>query len=213
MKMCVLIIVLMSLFLPVKSQVINEWLRQKATQRKYLIQQIIALQAQIAQLKKGFDIAKKGYGAIQSIKNGELSLHTLFLSELKIVNPKIKKYARVADIISNQITVLKVCKENIRKVRSTGMFRPSEISAITDVTTTLFRETAQTIDQLASVILNGRYEMTDGERLVRIDRLYADSKKQVETSLTLSQQVSFVNQNRLQQFSDAASMRNLYALE
>lgn len=212
MKLCCLMIVLVSLMLPVKAQLVNEWLRQNATQRKYLIQQIISLRAHIAQLKKGYDIAKKGYSTIQSVKNGEFSLHNVFISDLKIVNPKIKRYARVADIIGNQFTILKVCNQNIRKARGTGRFRPSEIAAVVEASTTLMNEVAKTIDQLSAVVLNGKYEMTDDERIKRIDRLYQQSTQQLNASLSISQQVTFVDRSRLQQFSESDAMRKLYGM-
>ena len=212
MKLCVLVIVLVSLNFPAKAQLVNEWLRQNATQRKYLLQQIISLQAHIAQLKKGYDIAKKGYNTIQSVKNGEFSLHNIFISDLKIVNPKIKKYARVADIISNQFTILKVCNESVRKVRGSGRFRPPEIAAIADVSATLLKEVAKTIDQLAAVVLNGKYEMSDDERINRIDRLYTQSTQQLNASYAISQQVNFVDRNRLQEFSESDAMRKLYGI-
>lgn len=207
MKQCCLIIVLVSLMLSTRAQSI---FRQNATQRKYSLQQIISLQAHILQLKKGYDIAKKGYNTIQSVKNGEFSLHNVFISDLKIVNPKIKRYARVADIVSNQVSILKVCNHNIKRARSSHRFRPSEIAAITEISTTLLNEVAKTIDQLAAIVLNGKYEMTDDERIIRIDRLYTLSTQQRDASLKISQQLNFIDRNRLQQFSESDAMRKLY---
>ena len=44
-----------------------EWFRQKATQKKYLLQQIAALHVYSGYLSKGYSIAKDGLNTIKSI--------------------------------------------------------------------------------------------------------------------------------------------------
>ena len=41
-----------------QAQTFNEWFRQKATQKKYLIQQIAALQVYLDYVQKGYAIAQ-----------------------------------------------------------------------------------------------------------------------------------------------------------
>ncbi|WP_298708838.1 hypothetical protein [uncultured Chitinophaga sp.] len=212
MKVCVLVLALLCAVTASHGQGVNEWLRQNATQRKYLIQQIVALQAQIAQIKKGYEIAKSGYNTIHAIKNGEFSLHTVFFTGLKTVNPKVKKYARVADIIANQVTIIQVANQSIRQARSSPRFAAGELAAASEISTALLTEVAKTIDQLSAVILNGKYEMTDDERLRRIDQLYLTSNQQAKTAFTLSQHVGFIDRSRLQELSEIGAMRELYNL-
>lgn len=212
MKTCLLLSVCIAFSFSVNAQLVNEWLRQNATQRKYLAQQIVALQAHIIQLKKGYDIARKGYKAIHYIKNGEFSLHSGFFSGLKTVNPKIRKYQRVADIIANQVTIIQACHANTRAVRKSGRFAPFEMDALSSVTGVLLAESTKTIDQLSSVILNGRYKMSDDERLMRIDKLFTQSTYQVQASLQLSQQIRFINNNRSKDQTETVDMKTLYGL-
>ncbi|MEC5143096.1 hypothetical protein [Chitinophaga sp. 212800010-3] len=212
MKMCVLFLIALCMATASYAQGVDEWLRQKATQRKYLIQQIVALQAQIAQIKKGYEIAKQGYNTIHAIKNGEFSLHTAFFTGLKTVNPKVKKYARVADIIANQVTIVQVAHQSIRQARSSPRFASGELAAVSEITDALLSEVAKTIDQLSAVVLNGKYEMSDDERLRRIDNLYLTSTQQAKTAYTLSQHVGFIDRSRLQELSENRAMRELYNL-
>ena len=210
--MCLLLSVCIAFSFSVNAQLVNEWLRQNATQRKYLAQQIVALQAHIIQLKKGYDIARKGYNTIHSIKNGELSLHSGFFSGLKTVNPKIRKYQRVADIIANQVTIIQVCHANARAINKSGRFGSFELESFSSVTSALLAETTNTIDQLSCVILNGRYEMSDDERLMRIDKLFAQSNIDVQASLQLSEQIRFIDYSRLKDQTETLNMKMLYGL-
>src|SRR5260221_4860823 len=103
-----MIFIILSLFVCIQAghaQTYDEWFRQKKTQKKYLLQQIAALQVYIDYAKKGYDIASKGLNTIRDIKNGDFNLHRDFFGSLKQVNPKIKKYAKVADIIAYQVSI------------------------------------------------------------------------------------------------------------
>src|SRR5437762_1594743 len=85
------------------SQTAAEWTQQKRTQKKYLLQQIAALQTYLGYVKKGYGIADKGISTVQMIKNGEWNLHKDFFSSLSLVNPAIKKCGKVADIMTMQV--------------------------------------------------------------------------------------------------------------
>ena len=95
-----------------------EWFRQKATQKKYLLQQIAALHVYLGYLSKGYSIAKDGLNTIKSIKNGDLLQHTNYFTSLVTVNPQIKRYKKVADIIAIQISIAKQSGNAIKSFRN-----------------------------------------------------------------------------------------------
>ena len=62
----------------VEAQTFSEWFRQKKTQKKYLLQQIAALQVYIGYAQKGYRIAKEGLTTIGGFTKGEFDLHSDF---------------------------------------------------------------------------------------------------------------------------------------
>jgi uncharacterized membrane protein YobD (UPF0266 family) len=64
----------------VKAQTFAEWFRQGATQKKYLLQQIAALQVYIGYMQQGYSIAKQGLNTISDVNNGEYNLHKDYLA-------------------------------------------------------------------------------------------------------------------------------------
>ncbi|ULT42931.1 conjugal transfer protein TraI [Niabella defluvii] len=56
-----------------QAQTFAEWFQQKKTQKKYLLQQIAALQVYIGYAKKGYNIAKDGLNTIGGFTRGELT--------------------------------------------------------------------------------------------------------------------------------------------
>ncbi len=100
-----------------QAQTYDEWFRQNKTQKKYLFQQISALQQYIGYAQKGYSIATKGLNAIQNIKHGDFNLHNNFFNSLSAVNPGISKYSKVSALIVLQISIAKNAHTTIKNCR------------------------------------------------------------------------------------------------
>ena len=57
------------------TQTWDEWFRQKETQKKYLLEQIAALNVYLGYVKEGYSIARDGLRIINDIKQGDFKLH------------------------------------------------------------------------------------------------------------------------------------------
>src|SRR5215470_7473984 len=99
-------IILIVLTYQCQAQSFDVWFQQKKTQKKYLLQQIAALQVYLDYLEKGYSISKEGLGMIQDLKNGEFVLHDSFFNSLKIVNPVVRKGAEVTEIVALQLAIV-----------------------------------------------------------------------------------------------------------
>jgi hypothetical protein len=174
MKKIIAIAMLLSLTKPVPAQTFAEWFRQKATQKKYLIQQIAALQVYIGYLSKGYSIAKKGLNTIHDIKRGDFDLHKNYFKSLATVNPSIKRYTKVADIISLEINIVKQAASVIRYCKESNQLTLSELNYLQNVFDNLLADCSKSLDQLFDVISDGRLTLKDDERIDAIDRIYSD---------------------------------------
>lgn len=143
-------------------------------QKKSLLQQIAALKVYIDYAQKGYSIAKEGLTLIGDIKNGEFDLHSKYISSLKTINPRIRNYSKVADIISLQLEIIKVYKNDFRQVQQSKAFTADELNYINEVFKRLIDDCTGTIDELISITTSNNLEMKDDERLKRIDALYND---------------------------------------
>jgi hypothetical protein len=129
-KIILLPVIAVLLFYESNAQVFNEWFRQKTTQKKYLLQQIAALQVYIGYAKKGYNIVSSGINTIRDIKKGDFNLHSTFFNALKSINPKISRYVKVADIISYQVRIIKLAKQTLQSIREANQFTAGEWSII-----------------------------------------------------------------------------------
>ena len=174
MKKIIIIASLLCFAESLSAQTFAEWFRQKATQKKYLLQQIAALQVYIGYVSKGYSIAKKGLNTIQDIKHGDLNLHSNYFTSLVTVNPKVKRYTKVADIISLQIDIARQASKTIKDCKNSHQLTTAELEYLQKVFTTLLDDCAKCLDALLNIITNGQLSMKDDERIAAIDKLYND---------------------------------------
>lgn len=182
---------------PVSAQTVNEWVNQKSTQKKYLLQQIAALQVYINYAKKGYNIVSGGINTIRDIKKGDLNLHNTFFSSLKTINPKISRYSKVADIISYQVRIIKLARQTLQSIKEANQFSVEEIEYCKKVLDALLDDCIQSITELIEIITPDKLQMTDDERLVRIDKLYLDMQDKFTFSNVMSEDISLLALQRL----------------
>jgi hypothetical protein len=172
MKKLVIAFFLATTAVPAGAQTFEEWWRQKDTQKKYLAEQIAALQVYISTARKGYDIAQKGLTTIGNIKDGDFNLHRDFFRSLSDVSPAVDNYVRVADIISLQVKTVRSASRGYQMAKASEWIRPGELDYIQQVYGRLADDCIAILSELQTLITDNRTDMRDDERLQRIDGIY-----------------------------------------
>ena len=196
-----------------KAQILGGFFSQGSTQKKYLLQQIAALQVYIGYAQKGYSIAKQGLNTISSIKHGEFNLHTNYYSSLKTVNPSIKDYAKVAAIIALQVRIVKVYKNASDQIQQSRAFTNNENSYLNGVFDRLVDDCNKTIDELIDVVTSNKLEMKDDERLKRIDNLYADMQGKYTFVQAFSNEAKMLAVSRTREQNDIETSRAINGIK
>lgn len=212
-KILSLLLVLMAVSGSGKAQTFAEWFQQKKTQKKYLIQQIAALQVYIGYAKKGYNIAKDGLNTIGGFTRGEFDLHGDFINSLKSVNPEIKRYVKVADIIALQVKIVQQSGRAYRQLQRSNVLSASELTYIDRVFTRLLDDCEQILDELITVTTNGKLEMKDDERMSRIDRLYLDMQDSYTFSKGFADEAQALALSRKKEYSEVITGRALQGIK
>ncbi|HMO60713.1 MAG: hypothetical protein QM725_07165 [Lacibacter sp.] len=201
MKKIIITVAFVALWLsPITAQTSGEWFNQKSTQKKYLMQQIAALQVYISYAKKGYNIVSGGLNTIRDIKKGDLNIHNTFFNSLKAINPKIARYQKVADIISYQIRIIKQAKQTMAYIRETKQFSTEEIEYNRKVFDFLLQDCLEGINELLAIITSGELEMKDNERLTRIDKLYTDMQDKYTFCTVMSEDMALLAAQRMGEY-------------
>jgi hypothetical protein len=198
-KMCIVIFVLTGLFSFGQSKQVKMYL------------EAIEANAVYAQyLKKAISIARTGLTTIGNIRNGEFNLHDLFFKGLGAVNPEIRNWSKVADIVSWQINIVKSYKSNFKQIKASGQFSEPEMNYVLSVFSKLLDDCVAVIEMLADVLADGNYKMSDDERIKRIDVLYSSMQSNYKFCQQFSNNNIVMAMQRLKEKNDAAASKSLF---
>jgi hypothetical protein len=176
------------------------------------VEKLSQLKNILSDMKKGYTIVTNGYNAVKNISQGNFSLHEVFLDGMMLVSPEIKKYGRIADIISYQKNIITEYKTAFSRFRASDNFNAHEISYMGLVYKQLFEQSIDNIDQLLTVITSSKLRMSDDERLQAIDRIFADTEDKLVFLRSFNKEASILNLQRQKEKSDVNATKQYYNL-
>ncbi|HEX8333445.1 MAG TPA: hypothetical protein VF622_12525 [Segetibacter sp.] len=213
MKKTLLSVLVVLSFKVSTAQTFEEWFKQKKTQKKYLIEQIVAFKIYLGYVQKGYSIARKGLTTIGNIKKGDFSLHNDFLSSFKSVNPTIRNYSKVPDIIAFQVKIIQSYKSTYKYVQSISLYSPAEIDFIYRVFTNLINNSSDDLDELITVVTANELEMKDDERLKRIDAIYASIQDKYAFAKNFGDEAKVLAVQKAKDKNNLETSRKLYGIK
>jgi K+-sensing histidine kinase KdpD len=91
------------------------------------IEKLTQFKAILSDMQQGYSILTQGYQQVKDLSQGNFNLHSVFLNGLLQVNPEVARYARVADIIADEVSILSEYKKAYRQFQSSGYFNTNEL--------------------------------------------------------------------------------------
>lgn len=211
MKREVIIIMLLAFSCMISNaQTWAEWFKQKKTQKKYLLEQIAAYQVYLEYAKKGYTIAKDGTKLIGDIKNGDFDLHHQYFNSLKAVNPQIRDGSQTNDIISMYNIILKSQAATIKIVESSKVFTAKEVLAIKELHASLVKDAEHCLQDLKLLTEDGKLELSDDERILRLEILYKEMKRKYGFQLHTDAKISALAESRTAERKELEVLKKLY---
>lgn len=204
MKKGILILVLLGLSI--------QNLQAQAKWRKELLLQIAALQVYTDYAKKGYNVVKKGLNFIGDVKKGEVNLHSDYLGSLKKINPKIKKYSRVGEIVLLQLKIIRISNNTFKQLRQDDLFHGDELAYIERSFDRLFESCNRTLDDLLMVTMDTKLEMKDDQRIQCIDNLYKTMLGDYEFCRAFSNEAKMLSVSKVNEKNNVERMRTLSGL-
>jgi hypothetical protein len=211
MKTVIIILMSTIINLTACAQTWNEWFRQKNTQKKYLVQQIVALKVYLKYMKEGYDIAKKGLNMIGDIKDGNFNDHSTYFGSLRLVNEAIGNSPKISLIIVYQKAVIRDLQKLNVECRNSASFSLDEIEYIGSVHNNLLIECEKVIASLNTVITDDSSQMTDHERIRRINFIYNDMKDKYSFTRTFCNSARMLVMQRKSEMNEVESGLKLNA--
>jgi hypothetical protein len=203
-RLIILNLVIMNSFI-VDAQGLSNIFNQKAADLKSVGKQIALLQLYIGWIEKGYSIARSGLTLIGDIKQGEFNLHSVFFGSLNSVNPSIRKYAKVASII----TTVQSISKGLFEIGQIQNLNSDEKRYLVIVKDNLFKECNGLLDQLMNVLTNDHFKMNDAERLENIDGIYVEVNRRWVLSKEFVEEAKMVSVFREKEQNNIGALQNM----
>lgn len=210
--MRVLVFVMMLFFsvqlVPIRSNAQADELAQLALN----IQKLSQLKKILQNMYDGYRIVSKGYNTVKDLSQGNFNLHETFLNELFAINPAIKNYRRVPDIISYQGAIIKQYKNAFDAFRESDLFSIEEMEYMSAVYGGLTNESLKNLDELIMIITANKLRMSDDERIAGIDRIFSSMQEKLLFLQEFNSGAQMLGLQRAKERNDVGMVRLLHGI-
>lgn len=170
------------------------------------------LEAILDNMYAGYTILSNGYMKIKAISEGNYKLHQLFLDGLMAVNPTVRNYRRIPQIISYQKLLVSEYKRAYNRFRQDPNFNPDEIQYLFNVYKFLIDASARNLDDLIMIITATKLRMSDEERLSAIDRIFFDIEGKLMFLRGFNNNTQLLAIQRARLAGDVRTINSLYGI-
>jgi hypothetical protein len=177
------------------------------------IEKLTQLKSILTDMKTGYQIYQRGYSTISSLSQGNFNLHDVYLNGLLQINPAVKTYGRVAEIISQQASLLSEYKKAYSRFRQSGSFSGGELDYMGKVYSQLVKQSLDNINELTNILTASKLRMSDDERIRAIDRIYASSTDKLQFLRYFNRNGVLLSLQRTKETGDAISLKKLYGID
>jgi len=176
------------------------------------IEKLTQLKGILKDMKTGYQIYKEGYGTVSSLSKGNFDLHSVYLNGLLSINPTVKNYGRIAEILLQQASLISEYKSTYSRFKQSSTFSASELSYMSDIYVQLVKQSLENLDELANVLTAGKLRMSDQERMQAIDRIYSSSSDKLQFLRYFNRQGVVLSLQRSKDLGDTRTLKQLYGI-
>lgn len=158
------------------AQGIGGFFHQQSTRIKLMLVQIAGYETYLNSLKTGYNISENGLNMMHELKGGTFNLHTAYFNSLQQVSPAVQANPKGKAIAGMQQQINSVFSGEVDWQQQQKILSPAELNYLQQVYQSLMKKCQQDMNDLDEVLTPGKLQMTDSQRLDRIDKLYASTQ-------------------------------------
>ncbi|WP_214071884.1 hypothetical protein [Mucilaginibacter sp. dw_454] len=182
----------------------SDLFNQTSKQKNYYLQQIAAYEAFESELKMGYNVMKHGLSGIAEINTAELNAHSAYYTSLKTPGTAVKNSTQVQDILTWQSDITNSFSQPFNGLTD------DEQSYIGLVKSNLLQACNADLTKLQDLLQYGTWQMTEDERLKRLDKIHSDMQDKYQFSQSFAGSVHLLAVQRQQGANDTQTLKSLY---
>jgi len=177
------------------------------------VEKLAQFRSILKQMKQGYDILNSGYRTVRDLSQGNFSLHRTFLDGLLRVNPTVRRYRKIGEIINMQIHLVAQCRAGYKGFSTSQLFNGQELRYISGIHDRILRLSLGNLNELLLVLSEQTLEMSDNERLSRIDAIHRQMEEKLHFLHHFNAESSVLQLQRKKELTNSHSMGKLQGIE
>ena len=177
------------------------------------VEKLAQFRSILKQMKQGYDILNSGYRTVRDLSHGNFTLHRTFLDGLLRVSPAVRRYRKIGEIIKMQVRVVEQCKAGYKGFRVSQLFNPQELQYISVIHDRILRLSLGNLNELLLVLSEQALEMSDDERLSRIDAIHRQMEEKLHFLSHFNTEASILHLQRKKEMNNSHSMEKIQGIK
>jgi hypothetical protein len=160
-------------------------------------------------MKAKYQILAQGYQQIQQINQESFEIHSLFLDRLVKVNPQVRQYYKIAEVLGMQVRLFEGMKQEFRGLNLNEMIAGEELQYLEKAFSGFRKNSWNNLEEMALILSDNQLQLTDSERIKGIDRIHLNMNRLLEDFNSLSLTMDQIGKNRKYQQGDLKSLKSI----
>jgi hypothetical protein len=178
-----------------------------------MAEQIVGIQTYLGALKGGYQIANNGLNTVHQLKEGTLDLHTAYFNSLEQVSPAVQQNPKGKAITELYQQLCIQFNTEIAWQKKQQQFSASEMDYLQKVSDNLQKIAREDMAATNDVLTPGKLQLTDSQRLDRLDKLYGSMKDKAAFTSSFTTKCRALATSRQRAKADKETMKKFYGIQ
>lgn len=199
--------------LPAQAQFLGGFFSQQATKKRLMAEQVAGLQVYLSALKSGYRIAGGGLHTAQDLRDGTFALHSAYFNSLGQPGPAVQQDPKGKAIAGFYRQLNSQFGQEVSWQEQHRQLSAAEFKNLQEVAENLKKLSDADMAELTDVLTPGKLQLTDQQRLDRLDRLYAQMKDKAAFASSFTVKCRQLAQSRQRAKAAREQVRQLYGIQ
>lgn len=195
-----------------RSQGTGSIFSQGSSKIKLMVMQIIGYQNYLLEIKTGYHLMEDGLNTVKDLKGGTYSLYTAYFNSLQQVSPAVKNSPKAKAIADLQQQIITLFTNELAWQQRQQILNASEIADIRAVYQNLLAKSRSDMAELNDIITPGKMQMSDHQRLERIDHVYTAMQDKQAFASSFTSYCRQLATDRKKARSESDQLKKLYGI-
>ena len=186
---------------------------QQSSRVRLMFAQIAGYETLLQGLKRGYQITENGLNTVHELKGGTFDLHQAYFNSLQQVNPATGSNPKAQAIVGIRQQIAQVFTRELTWQQQQNILTAAEINYIRQVYRNLMNKCREEMDEVTMVLTPGKLQLTDQQRLERLDLIYTTMQDQSAFSISFTTRCRQMAASRQRARKNNDQLKTLYGIQ